>query len=486
MTTPEILRAGQIFAERYRIERFLAKGGFGAVYVAEQLATEMRVALKVLWPHVLQSPDLVEKFKQEARIAGRVNSDHIVRVVDAGFDAPTSMPFLVMELLDGRDLQKVVEHHGPLPPDRVALYLRQAASALDKAHGFRDKEGNPTPIVHRDLKPENLFLTHREDGAPHIKVLDFGIAKVLSAATKVSREVKGTPLYMAVEQASGGAMGPWTDVWALGLIGFYLLTGKSYWRSANLPDATMTQLFAEVLTYPIVPPSLRVVELAWSVVLPAGFDDWFLRCVNRDPSQRFSSAGEAARELSRVLDPGQAAPSSIGPRSVEAAPLSSAVPATSAPLGVVPTPALTGGEAPTSRPLGSTTGLGQSVGVTPRRSSVPLVGAGLLVLGAAAGIAVWSRVSAPSIDRAAPAASPPAASAEAPARSASPPPVAGEPTARPVVSVSAALPEPAPPTPSPSTSASSPPIHPSTPSKHPRPAATAAASPKKPSVYDER
>lgn len=297
----ELLGAGQIFAGRYKIERFLAEGGFGAVYVAEQLATEARVAVKVLWPHVLQAKDAVEKFEQEARIAGRVNSEHIVRVVDAGFDDTTQMPFLVMELLIGEDLGRTVENHGALAPDQVVEYLRQTASALDRAHGYKDREGIPRPIIHRDLKPENLFVARRDNGDTVIKVLDFGIAKVLGATSNVSQEVKGTPLYMAFEQAGVGTISPRTDVWALGLIAFFLLTGQSYWRTAHMPEGSLTQLFGEVLSLPIVPPSQRLTELGRTPSLPAGFDSWFVGCVNRDPNQRFASAGEAIAALAEVF-----------------------------------------------------------------------------------------------------------------------------------------------------------------------------------------
>ncbi len=297
----ELLGAGQIFAGRYKIERFLAEGGFGAVYVAEQLATEARVAVKVLWPHVLQAKDAVEKFEQEARIAGRVNSEHIVRVVDAGFDDTTQMPFLVMELLIGEDLGRTVENHGPLAPDLVVEYLRQTASALDRAHGYKDRDGVPRPIIHRDLKPENLFVARRDNGDTTIKVLDFGIAKVLGATSNVSQEVKGTPLYMAFEQAGVGTISPRTDVWALGLIAFFLLTGQSYWRTAHMPEGSLTQLFGEVLSLPIVPPSQRLTELGRPPSLPAGFDSWFVGCVNRDPNQRFASAGEAIAALADVF-----------------------------------------------------------------------------------------------------------------------------------------------------------------------------------------
>ena len=297
----ELLQPGQIFAGRYRIEKYLAQGGFGAVYIAEQTATELRVAIKILWPHVLASEDAVQKFEQEARIAGRVRSEHIVRVFDAGFDDTTRMPFLVMELLEGTDLDDLVERGGAVAPDRVVKYLQQTARGLDKAHGYVDREGRSAPIVHRDLKPENLYLTHREDGAPSIKILDFGIAKVLSSTAKMSQEVKGTPLYMAFEQAGGGVITPRTDIWALGLIAFYLLTGRVFWKTAHRPDTGLMQLFGEVLTQPIPTPSERARELGIDVPWPPDFDAWFARCVNRDPEQRFATAGDAAAALAQVL-----------------------------------------------------------------------------------------------------------------------------------------------------------------------------------------
>jgi eukaryotic-like serine/threonine-protein kinase len=298
----ELLQPGQLFAGRYLIEKFLARGGFGAVYVAEQAATELRVALKVLWPHVLFSQDAVVKFQQEARIAGRVNSEHIVRVFDAGFDEATKMPYLVMELLAGEDLDKVVTRRGALPPPEVVAYLRQVASGLDKAHGYVDRHGRAAPIVHRDLKPENLFLGSREDGTPIVKILDFGIAKVLSETTKTSQEIKGTPLYMAYEQAAGGSVSSKTDIWALGLIAFFMLTGKVYWKTANRTESTVAQLFGEMFTQPVDRPSDRLRAIGAPSTLPPGFDDWFLRCVDREPEKRFSTAGEASEALARVFD----------------------------------------------------------------------------------------------------------------------------------------------------------------------------------------
>jgi hypothetical protein len=296
----ELLTTGQTFAGRYRIERFLAQGGFGAVYVAEQLGTDLRVALKVLFPRLSNDPGTIDKFQLEARIAGRVRSEHIVQVFDAGFDDATGMPFLVMELLEGQDLEARVQTRGPLEPKLVARLMRQIASALDKAHGYVDREGAHRPIVHRDLKPANLFLTKREDGEPTIKVLDFGIAKVLGDSQHLSHELKGTPAFMAYEQIAAEPVGPNTDVWALGLIGFFLLTGKYYWKAAHRAQFELPQLFAEILSLPLVPPSERASEIGISQDLRC-IDAWFARCVTRDRSLRFGSAGECATALASAL-----------------------------------------------------------------------------------------------------------------------------------------------------------------------------------------
>ncbi len=315
----ELLQPGQVFGGRYRVEKLLAEGGMGAVYVAEHTSTEAHVALKVLWPHVLGSRDAVSKFEVEAKIAARVNSEHIVRVLDAGYDEQTSMPFLVMELLRGESLEALVLRQGPLSPAEAAATMQQVAIGLDRAHGHVAKDGTLQPIVHRDLKPENVFATRRDNGELLVKILDFGIAKVLSQGTKLSREVKGTPLYMAFEQAAGEAITPRTDVWAFGLIAFFLLAGKPYWRAGSDPDASLASLMGEVLSLPLVSPCQRAEEIGAAGRLPPAFDAWFFGCVSRDPSKRFASAGEAAVALTGLLLGPEAAASWSSARTVQSA-----------------------------------------------------------------------------------------------------------------------------------------------------------------------
>lgn len=295
-----MLEPGQIFARRYRVIKQIAEGGMGAIFLAEHTATERKVALKLLFPHVLSIASARQKFELEAKISARVDSPYIVEILDAGFDESSRSPFLVMEMLEGLTIADHVEQNGPMGPDEAIPLLEQVADGLDGAHGYCESDGSVKPIIHRDLKPENIFMA-RERSRFEIKILDFGIAKVLGETSNVSQEVRGTPLYMATEQVTAGELSPQTDIWALGLIAHYMLTASAYWRSASQENANMQSLFAEILTLPLDSPSLRLEQLKSSVSLPNGFDAWFSRCVDRKPGNRYRSAGEAIEELARVF-----------------------------------------------------------------------------------------------------------------------------------------------------------------------------------------
>jgi eukaryotic-like serine/threonine-protein kinase len=292
-----LLEPFQVFAGRYRVISRLAEGGMGVVFVAHHTTTEERVALKVLFPHVLRVDSARKKFELEAKIWARVRSDHIVRVLDADIVGETDCPYLVMELLQGQTLAARIQQGGPLSwPEAVEL-MTQLARGLDAAHRYVNAAGVREPIVHRDLKPENLFLAERGDGPALLKILDFGIAKALSESTALSQDVRGTPAFMAYEQLTGQEPSPRTDVWALGLITYYALTGHHYWRSVNGREGEVQALFAEILHLPLQPPSARIREDGIDVRLPEGFDAWLLSCVARDASQRFESAGRAVDAL---------------------------------------------------------------------------------------------------------------------------------------------------------------------------------------------
>lgn len=291
----EELTIGSVFVERYRIERRIAAGGMGAVYEVVHLETNRRRALKVMHADYVSSDELRARFRQEARVAAEIESEHIVDVFDAGVDAATGMPFLVMELLRGEELGRYSKRTGPLPKEEVVRYLYETSLALDKTHRAR--------IVHRDLKPANLFLCEREHGPPRVKVLDFGIAKVIKdfeTKTNTTRPL-GTPLYMAPEQFQlTSSIAPATDIFALGMIAFTLLAGKPYWHPES---ANASEPWAFVI-HVATGPKESAVRRAWDefgVELPAEFDEWFFRVTARDPIARFETAGEAICELARAL-----------------------------------------------------------------------------------------------------------------------------------------------------------------------------------------
>jgi TonB family protein len=293
-----LLTPGTTFAGDYLIERPLAEGGMGAVYVATQISTGQPRALKVMQPQLVADEKSRARFLEEARIGSRIASEHVVSVVAAGVDASSGIPWLAMELLEGVDLDRYVRERGALPPAEALELLEQAAHALADAHA--------KGIIHRDLKPENLFVARarRRNAESTVKILDFGIARTI-AESRVAATVTsaiGSPLWMAPEQAQAGAkLRPATDVWALGLITFYMLTGKQYWLVANHPEFNLSALLVEVMTLAIEPPSQRGAQLGVTVSLPYAFDGWFLRCLARDPEQRFADAGVAIRELRQVL-----------------------------------------------------------------------------------------------------------------------------------------------------------------------------------------
>ncbi len=279
----DAVRPGTVFAERYFVVRPIKAGGMGAVFEVQHVRTHKAHALKVMHPDVVAKKGAREKFEQEAYIGARIKSRNVVDVVDAGVDDGTGLPYLVMELLVGSELAAIVEREGRIEPRRLVGWLAQVARALDRAHA--------RGIIHRDLKPENIFVTKNEDGSPFVKVLDFGIAKIVEGATREGTDETGTPLYMAPEQtARGQLIGPATDVWALAIVAFECLVGQTYWRANSVAEFYRELLFDEL-------PSPTARAATFGVTLPAGFDAWFFGCVEREPSKRFATAGEAIAAL---------------------------------------------------------------------------------------------------------------------------------------------------------------------------------------------
>jgi len=288
------MEAGSVVGGDFRVIEHLASGGMGSVYTVEQLSTGKRRAMKVMSANLATNERARERFVLEARVGSQIASDHVVEVVSAGIDDATGAPFLVMEFLEGEELSDVVARRGALPALEVAEVFRQAGHALGQAHA----QG----IVHRDLKPENIFVaTSRREGVPFtVKILDFGIAKLVAERTNDGTQPMGTPLYMSPEQTDrDGGIGPQSDVWPLGLIAFYLLTGVPYWAAAQ---DTMSQLLREVVLEPLAPASERAAALGVAERLPPGFDAWFARCVVRDTAHRFPDGGACTRAFAELVE----------------------------------------------------------------------------------------------------------------------------------------------------------------------------------------
>lgn len=292
---------------RYRIERLLGRGGCGKVFLAQHANTGERVALKLLTGGTRQQ-EFVERFKREMRVPAQLRSEHVVRVLDADISPELGgAPFFVMERLVGSDLQKFLTRYGALSREETVWILGQVGKALVRAHQIG--------LVHRDLKPENIFLHLRPDAPPIVKILDFGLVHLMRspeaspAQTDAARKehnhehigdarmtragtIIGTPMYMAPELVEGAVdrTGPATDIWALGLIAFELLSGISFWIPAPVP-----MLLGRILDGPMPSPTTR------SRKVPQGFVPWFARSCARDAKGRWPTVNEQLEELTKAI-----------------------------------------------------------------------------------------------------------------------------------------------------------------------------------------
>ena len=284
---------------RYRVTELIGEGGMGKVYLAEHIEIGKRVALKVLHPSYSRMPDLVERFRREARAASKIGHPNIVDVTDSGATEGGSVYF-VMEYLEGVELGSVIEREGALDVARALRITGQICRALSAAH----REG----IIHRDLKPENIFLITRGGEADVVKVLDFGIAKTTEAEAARERRLTspgmamGTPEYMAPEQAAGRPADARTDVYSLGAIMYEMVTGIPPYQGDN---------FMEILTKkatqdPPEPISIRA-------ELPQPVSDLVMASMSRSPEHRPQSMESLEYELNKCLSGrGQAVASILG------------------------------------------------------------------------------------------------------------------------------------------------------------------------------
>lgn len=270
---------GDIIDSKFRVVRLIGRGGMGEVHEVVHLGLEKSYALKTLLPDAAANAGVAERFLQEGRAAARLRSVHVCIVVDAGTFADGSK-YLLMELMHGSSVAQALSNEGPLSVARAADILIEACEALSEAHGVG--------IVHRDLKPDNLFITRQPDGAELVKVLDFGISKMPTAAVHTSAsDVFGTPYYMSPEQlVASRDVDCRSDIWSLGVCLFELLTAHRPW-DAEEPIALATKIMTEP---PAAIEGLRPdvpVELAAVV----------RRCLERDAAKRFATARDFARAL---------------------------------------------------------------------------------------------------------------------------------------------------------------------------------------------
>ncbi|MEO7097535.1 MAG: protein kinase, partial [Polyangiales bacterium] len=278
------LQPGQMLTPTLRLVRQLGRGGMGSIWIADHLALETPVAVKFMAPELVANSEVRARFAREAAAASQVKSPHVVQMLDHGV-TPDGVPFIAMELLQGEDLAHRVKRRGLLTPQQLSLVLTQTAKALGKAH----ERG----IVHRDIKPENIFLCETDDDEIFIKVLDFGIAKAsdsLSSSTKTG-SVMGTAYYMSPEQIVGAkSMDHRTDVWALGVVTFEMMTGVKPFDGETIGALTLA-----IHGAPMPRPTAHLPGAA-----PA-FDEWFARACSRDVTQRFQSAKELAKAFHAIV-----------------------------------------------------------------------------------------------------------------------------------------------------------------------------------------
>jgi serine/threonine-protein kinase len=270
---------GEVLAGTFCVTKLLGEGGMGRVYEAEHVRLPRRFAVKVMHESLSSNPEAVARFEREAQAVAKVGSDHVLEIVDV-IRVRDGRPCLVSELLEGEELGNLLDRAGKLPLSTSITICRQVCRGLAAAHAVG--------VVHRDLKPSNLYVCNREYGAIHVKILDFGVAKMTDGAD-ITRTgmVVGTPAYMAPEQARGSAdVDVRADVYAVGAVLYRLLTGSPPFSEAD-PALTLTKLLTE--------DPKRPRDLDRNI--PEGVELLIQRAMARSPTDRPSSALELDRQL---------------------------------------------------------------------------------------------------------------------------------------------------------------------------------------------
>lgn len=273
---PLVPHAGMRVGDRYRLISSRGRGGIGEVWEAEQARTGRRVAVKMLLPVWQADRDVRKRFVREGRLASTMHHRNIVDVLEVG-ETREGLPFIVMELVQGRPLHRVVEHDGPLEWEQVKRVLLQVAGALDHAHGLK--------IIHRDVKPSNVMLVQSPHRSDRCKLVDFGIAKQVlmnlhTAPLTAEGQMLGSPGFTSPEQLQGRPTDPRADVYGLGCTGYYLLTGQIPYRGRTAAEMLHNALYER-------PHPLELDGVDGE--LRDDIETVLLRAVHRDPGERFGS-----------------------------------------------------------------------------------------------------------------------------------------------------------------------------------------------------
>jgi serine/threonine-protein kinase len=272
---------GELIGDRYRVERVIAEGGMGVIVAARHLELEETVAIKFLKDEFASKPEIVGRFAREAKAAAKIKCEYTATVHDVGISTDRG-PYIVMEYLEGRDLEAVLQSDRRIPYARAVELMMQAGEAIGVAHA--------NGIIHRDIKPANLFLVKSEHDVPIVKVLDFGVSKAALTGNMFggaislvkTQSLVGSPIYMSPEQIRGNQeSGFAADIWSMGAVLYELVTGATAFTGSSI-----TELCAAVLETEPLPITARIADV------PAGLSDTIMRCLEKDPAKRWPTVAE--------------------------------------------------------------------------------------------------------------------------------------------------------------------------------------------------
>ena len=277
---------GSIIADRYRVVSKIGDGGMGQVYLAEHVRMKRRCAVKIMRPQLMSDPVAVVRFNREAENASQISHPNVCAVYDFG-ETPAGLIYLAMEYIDGEPLSTILDREESLIPVRAADVISQTADALSAAHGLG--------ILHRDLKPDNIMVAKSRAGTDHVKIVDFGIARVMSKESQQLTSTGiavGTPEYMSPEQFAGDTLDARTDIYSLALVAYHVVTGTHAFGTGTTTDHLLARL---------TQPPRRLSAVKADVDWPESMQRVFDKALAADPSQRYSDVLDFARDFTDAV-----------------------------------------------------------------------------------------------------------------------------------------------------------------------------------------